>query len=84
MRSTEGINNKLCQLSQYFRLTVQLPTELSKLAFECKPSVDLFLTSTLLSLTELMVNKLEVTFDVPCTQQESSSNALQQGQPFKH
>ena len=39
---------------------MQLPTELSKLAFECKPSVDLFLTSTLFSLTELMVNKLKV------------------------
>ena len=37
---------------------MQLPTELSKLAFdECKPSVDLFLITTLLSFMELMVNK---------------------------
>ena len=38
---------------------MQLPTELSKLAFdECKPSVDLFLATKFFSLVELiMVNK---------------------------
>ena len=37
---------------------MQIPTELIKLAFdECTTSVDLFLTTKLFALMELMVNK---------------------------